>query len=115
MRTDANNNPTAFTTDLARQAGLQQGVDYVDGTPFPAPSTLVTAKILGDPIAVTTKLIDAVGFYTSANKQRWVYIAIPKFLWDIFTPIQKRDVIGFMYRFEGGTAMASLFPNRVSG
>lgn len=110
MRTDRNNNPTAFSTDLARQAGLVLGVDYVAGDPFPSPSTLVTAKILGDPVAVSIKLIDAVGYYTRANELRWTYIAIPDFDWKEKTFDQKRDIIGYHYMREGGTAMIHLFP-----
>ena len=116
MRTDENRNPAAFTTDLARQAGLVAGVDYVDGTRFPPPSTLVTAKILGDPVEVTIRLIDAVGYYTKAlGTPRWAYIAMPKFIWDGLSWEQKRDVVGFHYRMEGGTSMRSLFPNYGQG
>lgn len=111
MRTDENNNPAAFTTDIAEQAKLKLGTDYVDGTPFPLPSNLVTAKILGDPIAVTIRVIDAIGYYTKYGKPRWTYIAIPTFIWTSLTADQKRDVIGFHYRNEGGTIMKSLFPN----
>jgi len=110
FRTDENNNPTAFTTDLAKQAGLVLGTDYVDGTSFPK-GILVTAKIVGDPIATTIKLIDAVGYYTKSGHTRWVYIAIPNFIWNSLTDDEKRDVIGFHYRREGGTEMRSLFPN----
>lgn len=122
MRTDDNNNPTAFTVDLAKQAGLVLGVDYESGTPFPAPSKLVTAKILGDPIVVTIKLINAVGFYTQHGGpkfSRWDYINMPKFVWDSLgvaaihgsLSSAQRDVIGFMYQCEGGIAMRHLFPN----
>ena len=118
MRTDENNNPTAFTVDLAKEAGLELGVDYEPGTPFPAPSPLVTAKILGDPIAVTIKLINAVGFYTHQGpiSPRWKYINMPKCVW-IMLPnapgfgTSRLDVIGYMYQQEEGTAMRSLFPN----
>ena len=111
MRTDENSNPAAFTTDLARQAGLVQGVDYVDGTPFPAPSTLKTAKLLGDPVAITIRLIDAVGYYTRAGTPRWAYIAMPRFVWAALNADQRRDVIGYHYQHEGGTLMRSLFPH----
>jgi hypothetical protein len=111
MRTDDNNNPTALTTDLARQAGLKLGVDYVDGSPFPAPSTLKTAKLLGDPVAVTIRVIDAVGYFTRSGEPRWVYIALPKFVWDALSQDQKRDVIGYHYQHEGGSMMKKLFPN----
>lgn len=111
MRTDDNRNPAAFTVDLAREAGLARGVDYEDGTPFPEPSKLVTAKLLGDPIQLTIRVIDAVGYYTRSGAERWTYIAMPKFVWDWLTPPQKRDVIGFHYEMEGGVAMRSIFPN----
>lgn len=111
MRTDENNNPAAFTVDLAAQAGLRPGVDYVAGTPFPTPSRLVTARILGDPVAITIRLLDAVGYYTHGGGQRWTYIAIPKTIWMAPTPDKKRDVVGFHYQHEGGTAMRGLFPH----
>ena len=109
FRTDRNNNPAAITTDLAKQAGLTLNFDYVAGDPFPAPSNLVTAKLLGNPIAVTIRVIDAVGYYTKTGSQRWTYIAIPKFIWDALLPSQKKQVIAFHYQHEGGTAMRGLF------
>lgn len=111
MRTDENRNPTAFTTDLAKEAGLVLGVDYEQGTQFPNGVDLFTAKILGDPIKVTIKLLDEVGYYTKSGSLRWVYIGIPDAAWGVLTPDTKRDVIGFQYRREGGTAMRNLFPN----
>lgn len=111
MRTDDNHNPTAFTTDVAHEAGLVLGVDYEPGTPFASPSRLVTAKLLGDPIGITIRVIDSLGFYTKAGAMRWNYIAIPLFTWLDFTSVQARDVIGFMYQREAGTAMRHLFPN----
>jgi hypothetical protein len=109
MRTDNNNNPAAFTVDLAKQAGLVYGVDYVNGDPFPSPSRLVTAKLLGDPIAVTIRLIDKVGFYTFMGLQRWAYIGIPRFVWDKLEYPAKKEVIGFMYGHEGGSVLRPLF------
>lgn len=123
FRTDANNNPTAFTTDIAKEAGLVEGVDYVVGEGFEingsatsGPRTLYTAKLLGDPIALTIRVIDAIGFYTKGGAQRWIYIAMPHFIWHNLLPDSisgpgKRDVIGFMYQREGGTEMRNLFPN----
>jgi hypothetical protein len=111
MRTDDNNNPTAFTVDLAAQAGLLLTVDYIDGTPFPSPSKLITAKLLGDPVAITIRVIDVVGFYTQEGGQRWEYIAMPKFLWNELLEDEQRDIIGFMYQREGGVAMRRLFPH----
>jgi len=113
FRTDTNRNPTAFTVDVARQAGLVFGKDYTNGTAFPNDPGLFTAHLLGDPIQLTIKVIDALGFVTfhhAPNVARWSYIVIPKFVWDdLFAP-EKRNIIGWMYRHEGGTAMVSLFP-----
>ena len=111
MRTDNNNNPAAFTVDIAKQAGLVLGTDYVAGDPFPAPSTLVTAKLLGDPVAITIRVIDAIGYRTKAGVPRWTYICLPKFIWKSLTAAQRLDVIGYHYQNEGGTTMRGLFPN----
>lgn len=109
MRTDDNNNPAAFTTDIARQAGLVAGVDFVNGTLFPAPSSLITAKLLGDPIALTIRVIDAIGYVTRQGAPRWTYINIPRFVWDKLDADTRRAVVGFHYEHEGGTAMMHLF------
>lgn len=110
FRTDENCNPTAFTTAIAKEAGLVLGVDYQVGDPFyVGGQTFYTAHLLGDPIAVTIKVIDKIGFYTTPPNARWTYIAIPYFLWKELTPDQKKAVIGYMYQNEGGTAMKGLF------
>ncbi len=109
MRTDNNNNPTAFTVDIAHEAGLQLGVDYTPGDIFPSPSSLVTARLIGDPIAITIRVIDRIGYFTRAGKPRWDYIAIPRFTWGVLSLAQKCDVIGFHYMREGGTEMRKLF------
>jgi hypothetical protein len=109
-RTDRNNNPAAFTTDLAKQAGLVEGTDYSQGDPFTVgENTYFTAKLLGDPIQLTIRVIDAVGYYTKAGGTRWTYIALPQFVWLGLDPPTKKKVIGFHYSREGGTAMAALF------
>jgi hypothetical protein len=111
MRTDANNNPAAFTTDVAHSAGLIENTDYTAGDPFEAGGrTYYTARLIGDPVAITIRVIDAIGYYTKWG-QRWTYIAMPKFIWDALTPDQKRDVVGFHYQREGGITMRVLFPN----
>ncbi len=66
MRTDENNNPAAFTTDIATQGGLVEGTDYTRGTQFPPdehgnPVSLWTANLMGDPVALTIRVIDAIG------------------------------------------------------
>jgi hypothetical protein len=117
FRTDLNNNPTAFTTDIAKEAELVLGVDYEQGDSFTVPGpggvmqTLYTAKLLGDPIQITMRVLDSIGFYTKAGAMRWSYIAIPLTTLLQLTEPQMRDVIGFMYQREGGTAMRPLFPN----
>jgi len=109
-RTDRNNNPTAMIEQMAAEGGLVFGTDYVQGDPFESGSqTFYTAKLIGDPIALTIKVIDKLGFYTSPPHARWTYIAIPYDLWMTLTGIQKQYVIGFMYGQEGGTEMKGLF------
>ena len=109
-RTDRNNNPTAFTTEVASQAGLTEGVDYEVGDRFRVGGkTYYTARLLGDPVKLTERVIDAVGFYTRHKRPRWTYIAMPKFVWDSLPCGLRRRVIGWMYRREGGTALRGLF------
>jgi len=109
MRTDRHNNPTAFTTDIAKQAGLKEGVDYEVGDPFPNNPNLKTATILGDPIATTIKVIDKIGFQTASGKQRWSYINMPKSQWDGMTYQQKKNTIAKMYTNEGGSQLKQYF------
>jgi len=113
-RTDINNNPTAMTTDVALEGGLQYGPDFNKGTVFTGADgrPYITAQfVLGDPIPRTIQVIDKIGFYTELGSPRWTYIMMPKFVWDSLTDRQKRDVIGIMYQEEGGTLMRPLFPN----
>ncbi len=108
-RADRNGNPAAFTTDIAAQAGLILGVEYEAGTPFPEPSKLVTARLLGDPVALTLRVIDKLGYVTKAGAPRWTYINLPKWLWDMQTFEIKKRIIGEHYRNEGGNEMKHLF------
>ncbi len=112
MRTDEHNNPTAMTTEVVAKV-LVEGKDFTQGAPFTVGGkTLYTARLLGDPIALTIQVINALGFFTrSQGRPRWDYIGIPKFVWNALPPDRQRDVIGEMYRHEGGTALRSLFPN----
>lgn len=112
FRTDRNNNPVALITALAEQAGLKLGIEYSIGEGFDSGSTtLFTAKLLGDPIMLTISVINKLGFTTKWGQARWTYINMPKFVWDGLIYAEKRDVIGWMYRHEGGTEMTHLFPN----
>jgi len=111
MRTDEHRNPAAFTTDIAKQAGLVLGSDYEIGKPFDVSGhTFYTAKLLGDPVLTTIRVINKIGFYTHAGAQRWTYIGIPQFVWNKLDGDTRARVIGFMYQHEGGTEMRGLFP-----
>lgn len=103
MRTDRHNNPTAFTSDVARTAGLIPNVDYREGDPFPNNPNLRTAYLLGDPIQTTIKAIDRIGFYTQAGKPRWTYInQIPGIEnWGTLDLSQKANIIAQMASHEG--------------
>jgi hypothetical protein len=111
FRTDRNRNPTAFTTEIAKEAGLVLGTDYIQGESFQdGNDILYTAKLLTDPITLTIKVIDKLGFYTVMPHMRWTYIGIPWHLWLSLTTKQKEYTIGIMYQLEGGTSMKNLFP-----
>lgn len=111
-RTDTHNNPAAFTTDIAKQAGLILDIEYTRGDPFTVgTATYYTARLIGDPIALTIKVIDVIGYFTHGGSPRWIYIALPKWLWNGLTPADKINVVGYHYFHEGGSAMRGLFPN----
>lgn len=107
-RTDRNNNPTAFTTAIARQAGLTEGIDFIVGESFDNDKQF-TAKLLGDPIAITLRVIDKIGFVTKEGKPRWVYINIFSLLWRTFSQEQRKLTVHEMYKNEGGTELEKLF------
>lgn len=109
-RTDRHNNPAAFTTDVAKNGGLVEGVDYSVGDPFHiGPATYYTARLLGDPIAITIKLIDKATYYTKNGGIRWIYIAIPPDIWKSMSYEQKKMAIKFHYKNEGGEELKKLF------
>jgi hypothetical protein len=110
FRTDRNNNPIAFTTDIARQAGLLAGVDYTQGDSFNSGvSVMFTAKLLKDPVNTCVKVIDKIGFYTKSGLIRWIYIGMPDWVCNKLTRNEKRQVVYFMYKHEGGTELEKLF------
>jgi len=113
MRTDRNNNPTAFTINIAKQGGLIEGIDYEKGDPFPNNPNLYTARLIGDPISKTIEVIDRIGFYTNGGNQRWTHTAMSKAAWNKLSYDQKIDVVKKMYQYEGGNELASLFPQNV--
>lgn len=106
MRTDRHNNPTAFTTSVAKLAGLRPGVDYVAGDSFKGG---VTARLLGNPVDTTIRVIDKIGFYTSSGKQRWNHTAMSKSQWNKLSYNQKKQVINKMYKSEGGSQLRQYF------
>lgn len=109
-RTDRHNNPTAFTTDVARQAGLVYGIDYIAGDPFTVDGvTYYTAKLLGDPIELTIKVIDKLGFRTASGKPRWSHTVVDSDVWASLSKQQKIKIIHEMYKKEGGTQLETLF------
>jgi len=122
-RTDRHNNPTAATYSLFKQAeklstvqetSLREGVHFVKGEPFRSGKRkLHTARILEDPITVSIKLIDTVGFYTRRGAKRWDHTAIPWFVWHSMNEWQKTLTILEMYKREGGEAMLPLFQQRL--
>ncbi len=110
-RADRHRNPTAFTTDVARDAGLVLGTDYVQGDPFQVGSkTYYTAKLLGDPLALTIKVIDTAGWQIHTGGPRWTYMDFINSVWAKLASDDKARIIGRMYWHEGGTEMKSLFP-----
>lgn len=114
-RADRHRNPAAITTDVAAQAGLTLKIDYEVGEPFTwkgtdgKTHTAYTALFLGDPLAITLRVIDAIGYTTSHGAQRWTYINIPAPIWKTFTDEQRKATVAFHYRNEGGTEMTALF------
>lgn len=111
FRTDRNNNPAAFTTDIAIQAGLKLNKDFAFGDPFTVNGHIYhTAKLLGDPVALTIQAIDTIGFYTATGNQRWIYTPdLVEKMWGMLTDKQKAQIVGEMYRHEGGTELVGLF------
>jgi hypothetical protein len=117
-RTDRSNNPTAMTTDVAKQAGLVLGRDYTVGSPFQSGgNTLYTANLIGDPVQKTIQVIDRLGFTTPSGAQRWSYINIPRAQWNGMSQNQKAAVVYQMYQKEGngGALVAAFQPYGVGG
>lgn len=128
FRTDRHNNPTAFITLIAKQAGLIPGDDYEAGDAFPE-GRYRTARLFGDPVGLTIKVIDRVGFWNQKGSPRWIYIGaiigsvigiltpnqvrrVAMFAWSLLSKKQKTFIIGEMYRHEGGKDMKDLFKEK---
>lgn len=109
MRTDRNNNPTAFTVDIAKQAWLVEGVDYVVWDKFPWSSNLYTAKLIWDPIETSIRVIDKIGFTTKSGQNRWVYtdkLGLNNETWAKMSPTEKATAVKKMYQQEWGNGTA---------
>lgn len=103
MRTDRHNNPAAFTTDIAKQAGLVEGVDYSVGDAFGG-GKFHTARLLGDPVDTTIRVIDNIGFKTKSGANRWTYtdkLGLNNASWSKMDKNQKTAAIYKMYQNEG--------------
>jgi len=112
FRTDRNNNPVAFTTAIAAQAGLVLNVDYEVGDSFTSlGTTYYTAKLLRDPVGLTIQVINKIGFFTNDGQHvRWEYVpSLVSFMWGLLTEFQKTHVVALMYKHEGGIALTNLF------
>ena len=109
-RTDRHNNPTAFTTDVAKLARLELGLDYAKGDPFKVgEKTYYTAQLLGDPLELTIRVINKIGFLTKAGGRRWSYLEMKQQLWSNLSREAQIWIIGHMYQHEGGKELAGLF------
>lgn len=77
FRTDRHRNPLAITTDVARQGGLQESVDFTQGDPFLGKDgrTYYTANILtSDPMQTMVDVFDKIGFTTQSGGNRFDYL-----------------------------------------
>ena len=111
MRTERNNNPTAMTTDVAKMLWGELWVDYEIWDSFLTSDwkTLYTAKLIGDPIETTIRLIDRWilngidPFYRANWQPRWSYLSkiwITKDKWMNMDDNEKWEVIKQMLKYE---------------
>lgn len=112
-RTDRHRNPAAIITELAVQAKLVLRTDYEVGEAFQVGAKVYyTALFLGDPLQLTLRVIDAVGFFTKGGAPRWAYqdgpLGIPTAIWRTFNAAQRKAVVAYLYAHEGGTEMKDL-------
>lgn len=101
MRTERNNNPTAMTTDVAKSLWWVEWVDYVQWDSFQTGDwrTLYTAKLIGDPIETTIKLLDNAAntwrwaFYTKWWAKRWTHTGMSDAERLKLSPEEKKNVV----------------------
>lgn len=106
MRTDRHNNPTAFTTDIAKQAWLIEWVDYIVWDAFPDNPNMKTAKLIWDPFEQTIKVIDKIWFKTQSWNSRWTYtdkLWMTNEKWKTLSDEEKKNFITRMYKEEWGS------------
>jgi len=114
-RTDRHNNPTAMITAVAKQGGLVEGQDYVQGDSFVGGDgrTYYTATLLGDAYEKTRKVIDNIGFTTQAGGKRWTYTDINNDQWRSMDQNQKNQYIERMYndyeKGDGGLLLSNYY------
>lgn len=102
FRTDRHRNPLAIITDVARQGGLEEGVDYTQGDPFLGKDkrTYYTANILTpDPMQTMVDVLDKIGFTTQSGGNRFGYQDGPKAdaEWATLSNEQKLEVVAEQY------------------
>lgn len=106
-RANRHNNPTAMTTDAAKDMGLVEGVDYVQGDPFTGSDGKVyyTAKYLGNPVDTAIKAIDKGSFSRRGGGHRWDYIRNNKEMderWKTMSYTEKAAFVEEMRKYENG-------------
>ena len=108
-RCNRHNTPTAMITAVARDLGGVEGVDYTKGDPFTDEqgNVLYTARLLGDGMETTIKLLDSAAsnpnkraFYTQGGQSRWGYTAMSDEEWLAMSHAEKVGYIDNMYAHE---------------
>jgi len=102
-RTDRHNNPTAFTTAIAKQAWLIEWVDYEVWDAFPNNPNMKTARLLWDPIDTTIRVIDKIWFKTRWWQDRRTYTSAMWLNNDTRSKmwrVEKENAIKNMYKHE---------------
>lgn len=108
MRTDRNNNPTALQwTPGVEKFFNDKGYEVSKGDIWPNGKnyTLDMTKIK-DPVGATVAYINDYSFFHD-GQPRWTHTAMPQDKWNALSDEEKRNVVGQMYKKEGGNG--SLF------
>lgn len=108
MRTDRHSNPTAMTTDVAKQWWLVEWVDYEKWDAFPNNPNIFTAKLLWNYVDNTIKVIDNIWFKTKSGKSRRTYtdsLWLTNESWSKMSYSEKVAAVQKMYKQEGGSKL----------